>query len=71
MSRTGFTHDRWEAQQRHEASIEKTNQIYQGKLALLQTWENKLEPDHLYIQHLRREVQRARTLLKQKIGLFD
>ena len=61
---------------RFNKSIERSVQRYEGKLALMATWEavhagaaNITEEDLQYLQHLRKEATKLRAQLKVK-GVF-
>ena len=50
-------------------SVRRTAELYQTKLALLQTWENHVGVDPDYLLKLKRQVHTYHTQLKYKGAL--
>ena len=56
---------------RFEERLARTTQRYEGKLALMATWEQAGGVEkHMQLQHLRRETGKLRQQLKAKGALF-
>jgi hypothetical protein len=67
MSGTAHTKQDW---RKKERSMQRTIERYQGKLVMIQTWEQVAEPDNFYLRRLRAEAQKLRAQLKVKGFIF-